>query len=254
MAFRIQIIKIMKKTNKNQILNKATELLPWYATGKLSNADANFMDDALAAYPELQKQLKVEQSTIQLVKNNPDILNASALESPEDRVNHVLDLLEIPSNTNIQQKENSHNQNEAHSKNKLKQLFEKLFPVSRSFGSYQYAGFALVLFALVAIVHNTFNKPTVIQESVFYPAAKENTAFKNKTQQTVLLLGVNGKLDDPKLLKLLQNVDAEIDAVPEKDGMYRIILGKQLNSITLNALLDKLRAEEELVWFAGESN
>ena len=244
----------MKNTNKNQVLNKAAELLPWYATGKLSSADANFMDDALVAYPELQKQLKIEQSTIQFVKNNPDILNASALESPEDRVNHVLDLLEAPSSRSVQQEEKLQSQNKDLAKNKFKQFFDKLFPVTRSFGSYQYAGFALVLFALVAIVHNTFNTPTVIQESVFYPAANNNTAFKNKIHQTVLLLGVNGKLDDPKLLKLLQNVDAEINAVPEKDGMYRITLGKKLNSITINALLDKLRAEKELVWFAGESN
>ena len=238
----------MKNTNKNKILNKATELLPWYATGKLSPEDHHFMDEAFASYPELKNQLKVEQSTIQFVKSKPEILNASALESPEDRVNHILDLLEEPTHITIKQEESSHNS----LTHKLKQFFGKLFPSSGSFGAYQYAGFALVVFAVIAVVHNTFNAPTVIQESVFYPAAEKKIVFKNN--QTVLLLGVNGKLDSPKLLKLLQKVDAEISAVPEKDGMYRIRLGKKLNSITINALLDELRAEKELVWFAGESN
>ncbi|MEE9446160.1 MAG: hypothetical protein V3V19_10910, partial [Cocleimonas sp.] len=93
------------------------------------------------------------------------------------------------------------------------------------------------------------------QESVFYPATKQAaTDLKNKSDETVLLLGVNGKLDSPKLLKLLQKVDANISPVPDKAGMYRVTLGKKLNSITINALLDELRAEKELVWFAGESN
>jgi len=244
----------MKNTNKNQVLNKATELLPWYAIGKLSPDDLSFMDQALASYPELKKQLKIEQSTIQLVRSNSEILNASALESPEDRVNHILDLLEEPAHETQKQNIAAQDKNQNLPKSKLKQFFGKLFPSSNSFGAYQYAGFAFIVFGLVAIVHNTFKSPTVIQESVFYPAAKENTAFKNKTDQTVLLLGVNGKLDSPKLLKLLQKVDAVISPVPEKDGMYRVILGKKLNSITINALLDELRAEKELVWFAGESN
>jgi hypothetical protein len=210
------------------------------------------MDEAIASYPELKGLLEIEQSTIQLVKTNADILNASAIESPEDRVNHILSLLEEPSHTPLTQKADDHIQNLP--KNKLKQLFDNLFPRTDSFGAYQYAGFALVLFALVAIVHNTFNAPTATQESVFYPAAKKTTALKNKSNQTVLLLGVSGKLDSPKLLKILQKVDGEAIAIPDKKGMYRVTLGKKLNSITINALLDELRAEKESVWFAGESN
>ena len=242
----------MNKTNKNKTLNTAIELLPWYVIDKLSAADKDFMEDALATYPELQKQLKIEQSIIQQVKTNPDILNASALESPEDRVNHVLDLLEMPS-ARVPKEEGLQ---QSQSTNKLKQLFHRLFPVTQSFGAYQYAGFALLLFAVMLLVHNTFNKPDRVQESVFYPATLSNntTDKKNKTNQTVLLLGVNGKLDSPRLLKLLQKVDAKFSAVPEKDGMYKIIIGKKLNSITVKALLDELRAEKELVWFAGESN
>ena len=245
----------MNNTNKNQILAKATELLPWYAIGKLSPDDLSFMDDALATYPELKNQLNIEQSTIKQVKSNPEILNASALEAPVDRVNHVLGLLDDPARTTLKQKAGEHNQSQKQSKGKLKQFFDKLFPSSASFGAYQYAGFALVVFALVAIINNIFNQaPVVIQESVFYPAAKQSTPFKNKTNQTVLLLGVNGKLTSPKLLKLLHKVDAKISPVLDKDGMYRVTLGKKLNSITINALLDELRAEKELVWFAGESN
>ncbi len=243
----------MKNTNKNQVLTKATELLPWYAIGKLSPDDVSFMDQAVASYPELKSQLNIELSTIEFVKKNPDLLNATALESPEDRVNQILNLLEEPNHEVRQPKVNIHKQNQSQSL--LKKIFGRLFPRTVSFGAYQYAGFALVIFSLVVIVHNTFNDtPVVIQESVFYPAAKQNTTLKNKTNQTVLLLGVNGKLDSPKLLKLLEKVDAEINAVPEKDGMYRVTLGKKLNSITINALLDELRAEKELVWFAGESN
>ncbi len=245
----------MNNTNKNQVLNKATELLPWYAVGKLSPNELSFMTEAIASYPELKSQLEIEQSMIQLVKNNADILNASAIEAPEDRVNHILDLLDEPSLTTLKQEADDSNVNQSLPKNKLKQFFDSLFPRSSSLGAYQYAGVALVIFALVAIVNNTFNKaPEVIQESVFYPAAKQNATFKNKKDHTVLLLGVSGKLDSPKLLKLLQKVEAEISAVPEKDGMYRVTLGKKLSSITINALLDELRAEKELVWFAGESN
>jgi len=234
-------------TNKNQDLNRATELLPWYAIGKLSPDDLNFMNEALVSYPELKKQLDVEKAAIQLVKNTPDILSYSALKTPQDRLDNVLQQL-MPQDNNVEQ---------AHvpSPNRIKQFISKLFPTSEQFGGYSYAGFAVVLLSSVFALNYTFNNVDTKQEGVFYPASKQAaTELKNKSDATVLLLGVNGKLDSPQLLKLLQKVNAKISAVLDKAGMYRLTLDKKLSSITINTLLDELRAEKELIWFAGESN
>ena len=235
--------------NKNQNIDKATELLPWYAMGKLAPDDLSFMDEALASYPELKQHLEAEKAIIQRVKNDPSILDYSALEAPEDRVEHVLTLL-MP-----QVQEDSVKLDRPQAQSKITQFLSKMLPNNQQFGSFSYAGFAMVFLTAVFSLLYVFNGPNVKQESVFYPATKQAaTDLKNKSDETVLLLGVNGKLDSPKLLKLLQKVDANISPVPDKAGMYRVTLGKKLNSITINALLDELRAEKELVWFAGESN
>jgi len=241
--------------NKNQDLNRAVELLPWYAVGKLTPADLKFMDEALASYPELKQQLDTERATIQLIKDDPDILGYSALEAPEDRVEHVLSLL-APQET-LKESTAETTLKDVQSQNKFQQFIAKLLPKNQQFGNFTYASFAVVFLTAVFSLLYIFNGShiTIKQESLFYPATNQaSTKLKNKPNETVLLLGVNGKLDSPRLLKLLEKVDADITAVPNKAGMYRVKLGKKLNSITINALLDELRAEKELVWFAGESN
>ncbi|HIO96993.1 MAG TPA: hypothetical protein EYG71_03600 [Leucothrix sp.] len=241
--------------NKNQVLNRAVELLPWYAVGKLTPADLEFMDEALASYPELKKQLDTEKTTIQLIKNDPDILGYSALEAPEDRVEHVLKLLAPQETLKESAAEATLKLKGVQPQSKFQQFIAKLFPKNQQFGSFTYASFAVVFLTAVFSLLYIFNGSHIKQESVFYPATNQAaTDLKNKSDETVLLLGVNGRLDSHKLLKLLEKVDADITAVPNKAGMYRIKLGKKLNSITINALLDELRAEKELVWFAGESN
>jgi len=240
-----------KKTNKNQIMSKALELMPWYAINKLSPDDLKFMDEAIADYPELLQAIESEKESISIVKSNPSVLNLSALEAPEDRVDSVLNLINsqqsTPQETEIEQEVTPEI-------SWLKRLVNNLFPSNLQSGNYAYASYAFVI--LTAVVALFTYKQFQSEESVFYPASKETvtSSSNNISDATVLLVGVNGKLDSPKLLELLQEVDADISSVPDKAGLYKVTLGKKIDSKAVNALIDKLRAEEELIWFAGKSN
>lgn len=232
-----------QQTNKNQNLEEAQKLLPWYATGWLAPKERAFVQEMLSKHPELQKELELEYEIIKHVKEDESLLDLSLLESTEKRLSNVLDKLEphevfehapIDSVSLIDQ---------------LMQFVYKLF--SGDSTKLQYAGFAVVSMLSVALLY-AFISPLINKQNTFYPAtvASFETAGED---ETILLVGLNTDSADPRLKQLLQGVDTKISVVPGKDGMYRIHLSKKLSAIEIKMLIQQLTANKELVWFAGEA-
>jgi hypothetical protein len=239
------------KINKNQPSQKALVLLPWYASGQLSPEDYSYMEDALLEFPELKAELVIERETIQLLKTDPSILELSALKEIEARFDNILPSLkpqESLQHKQINKKQAVHVPTES----KLKQFFSNLLPES-GFNGFQYASVAAVAVLSFSAYHFIASKS---QETLFYPATDTSAqpTVLNKTNATIILLGINGKLNnDPQLLNVIQKAGAEVSPVPEKDGMYRIFFKNKLNTIEIKDLIKALKSNKELVWFAGEA-
>ena len=232
-----------QKTNKNQNLEEAQKLLPWYATGWLAPKERSFVQDMLSKYPALQKELELEHLIIKELKENESLLDLSLLESTEKRLGKVLDKLE-PHEVSVQTPIGSVSMSD-----KLKQFVYKMF--SGDSTKLQYAGFAAVSVLSVALLY-AFISPLVNNQNTFYPAT--SASFETAGEdETILLVGLNADSNDPRLKQLLQGVDARINVVPGKDGMYRIHLSKKLSAIEIKSLIQKLTSDKELVWFAGEA-
>lgn len=236
-----------QKTNKNQNLEEAQKLLPWYATGWLAPKERAFVQEMLSKHPELQKELELEYEIIKQVKEDESLLDLSIIESTEKRLSKVLEKLE-PHEVSEQTPIDSVSPSPSLI-NQLKQFAYKL--LSGDSTKLQYAGFAAVSLLSVALLYG-FISPLINNHNTFYPAtvASFETAGED---ETILLVGLNTDSNDPRLKQLLQDLDTKINVVPGKDGMYRIHLSKKLGAIEIKALIQKLTASKELVWFAGEA-
>lgn len=233
----------MKANNKSQgeIPTEAIKLLPWYATGWLSPKERNYVKKVLAEFPELQELVVTEHKIIQLIKENESILEESLLAPTEQRLETVLKQLKD---------QPRHELTPQTIPVKIKSFIEAFLFGGAS--KAQYAAIATISILSIALLF-AFISPLINQSNVFYPASLEDSRNEQSTNTTVLLVGLNTDTNNPTLVKLLEESHAIINAVPGKDGMYRIHLPTKLNPGQTENLINKLSVHKELFWFAGEA-
>lgn len=80
--------------SKEEKLEEARLLMPWYLTGHLSKEDLVFVEQALEEYPELQTELSQEEQIIDLVRDNSKLLELSTLDSTENRFEQLMNRID----------------------------------------------------------------------------------------------------------------------------------------------------------------
>ena len=193
-------------TNKSKTPEKAIQLLPWYAMGLLSPEETNYIEKTLLEYPELQAQLKVEYDTINFLKEEQDLFHLSKIDTSENRLENVL--ADINLTTNKQS-----------IKDKLITFVRSL--ITGNLAGTQYIGFAVISTISIALLF-AFVAPLLDQQNTFYPANTQPTEESHPSKSPDLLLGLNVKLDDPRILALLKEIKAEATAIPGKKGMFSV--------------------------------
>lgn len=84
----------MSNLESTELLEEARRLLPWYLTDKLSKAEQRLVNQALEVYPELQLELAQEEKMMRIVRTNTSLLELSALDTTEQRLNKLLARIE----------------------------------------------------------------------------------------------------------------------------------------------------------------
>lgn len=236
-----------KSPNDNKIPEEALKLLPWYATGLLSSQEREYMQSALSKYPELQRMLDLEHKAIQVLKEDKSILEQSCLKATEVRLEKVLSRLPSDNKSIIKNKQGASDGAVQQPKKWFASMLSLLFSGRSTF---QYAAFASVTAVTIALLF-AFVAPLVNNENTFYPATTSSIKM-SRSSTTTILIGLNTKVNDPRILKILKENRAKIDAIPEKNNMYRLSLSDKLNAKQTKNLLEKLTGHKELFWFAGE--
>jgi len=233
-------VKMNDKDN-NQIPIQALELLPWYALGLLDSQEMQFVEDALLEYPELQDHLKTEHEMALYLREEKELFSLSAIEDREKRLKTLLEREEFQPTVSIEQESVSIS-------TRFSDFFRSLF--SGDMSKPQYMGVAAVTTLSVALLL-AFAVPLLEHKSTFYPAAVETEDVVDKN---TLLIGLNVKPNDPRLLKILSHYNIKITTIAGKDGMYRLSFTKNKpNAEDLKKLLSTLSTHTDLVWFVGEA-
>lgn len=239
------------KKNTNQIPNEALQLLPWHAKSLLTPKDHSYVQDIVSKYPAFDELVISEREIIRLVNEDKTILDQSALNSTEARLEKVLDIIDNSADQSTSQnttQKNQSNQDEGFGSSIKNFLSSWLVAPSKP----HYASFAIIATVSFALLF-AFITPLVNQKSSFQPATSETNDIKNPTTATILLVGINGSPDTLKSFTLLQKQLDKIEVVPGKEGMYRVSLKKKLDSSETKKLIKLLSSQQDLVWFAGEA-
>jgi len=274
--------------NREKIAVETFGLISWYATGWLSAEERARVHKLLKKHPALKTYLKDEQQIIQSVKDDKSILNLSALESTETRLERVLTQLDdvavsqenklqsaespikpssIGANDNFNVASTSIGANDNFNVAstsigaksivaKLNQFIQTLF--STNTNALKYASFAsitLLVGLLVAFIAPMVNHSLEKQaNTTFHPATVQTAETKKLKTITELLVGLNKSgTDNTWLDQLLQKNGAKLSNVPGKDGLYRIQFKRKLNPNEIKAILDQLNSHKESIWFSGEA-
>ena len=219
--------------------DKALELLPWYNINSLSQIETDQISSLLLSSSSIASANKAEDEMRSLVKNDPSLLNYSLLDSVESRLENVFDIID----------QESRSEPLAHSQFSLNKWLKSFLSIDGS--KVQYAAFTAISTISVALMF-AFVTPLLTEKNVYYPATIETAANKKTEKVTTLLVGLSTERNDPKLLKVLNEMQANISPIPGKDGMYRIKYTKILEKSETKRLLNELSKHKDLFWFSGE--
>jgi len=239
-----------KNTNNSnhEVPEEVLELVPWYATGKLSDEDRAFFDDALVEYPSLQTYLREEMQMIEIVTANKSLLDKSAIAAPEERLKSVFNMIdaekEIPSESVF---------------DKVKKALNSWLPSNEGVPQYARALSAVAVVVTLAIL-TAFITPIFTEKSDFVPASatsvpKTETLTAAKvvdTENTVLLIGFNGSSEELGNNAILKDKLLKIESVPNKKGIFQISFKESLSTAEIKQTIDALLLQKDLIWFAGE--
>ena len=75
-------------------IEEARLLLPWYITGKLSEAEHEFVERVLAQHPSLQAEYRDELAMVGLIRNNASLLQLSTMDSTPQRLDKLMKRIE----------------------------------------------------------------------------------------------------------------------------------------------------------------
>lgn len=84
----------MSRQESEKFIEEARLLLPWYLTNTLSDEEQDLVNRALEASPELRKEFVREEKMMRLVKENTSLLELSALDTTEQRLENTLARIE----------------------------------------------------------------------------------------------------------------------------------------------------------------
>ena len=84
----------MSRQESEKYIEEARLLLPWYLTNTLSDEEQDLVNRALEASSELRKEFVREEKMMRLVQENTSLLELSALDTTEQRLENTLARIE----------------------------------------------------------------------------------------------------------------------------------------------------------------
>ncbi len=197
----------------------------------------------------LESLVEEEYKVFNLVTDNKSLLNLSALESTESRLENVFNQID---NTSLEIPVSNSINNHQSFIGKIKSTISSWLPTT--FGVTEYARFASVALLVISLsVLMAFVAPLFTEKNDFTPAAAKSEIVNNKQSTTILLVGTNGSLDSLRSLPQLKGKLKKVESVQGKKGMYKISFNKKLSNTQVKEVLSSLSSNKELIWFAGEA-
>lgn len=234
-------------------------LLPWYHLGKLSDTEKALVDKATLEDTALRDELALEAEMIKLTRADKTVMDGSALESAQVRLNSVLAKIDALETTAEQVAEPAQvDMTPAPTLfARIKEYVDNL--LTGNSHSFSYAVFAVLtvvqLGLLMFFVLPSANITSEYGLASYTESSTSNQVVKAPTDadHTVLLIGLSENIHFDRieaLFSAVENVQAEL--LPDDAGFYRVRLNKKLTAEELEGLENELSKKHASIWFVGE--
>ena len=241
---------------ENNIPKEVLELLPWFATKKLSSEDKSIFDGALNTYPSLQKQVDNEHEFINKITANKSILHKRVIAPPEERLKVVFNAIDNPV-VNHHKKPKLKTDSLDTFFTSLKNTFESITSPDNTKAQFAtFAGVGALILSVAVITAVVI--PSYSEKSDFTLASASVESTSNQTTKAdsvdiILLVGFSGSSEELSNLDVLKGKKIDIQSPADKEGFFEISFKQTLNEDEIKQTVDGLLEHKDKVWFAGEA-
>lgn len=251
----------MSRQKSEGFIEEARLLLPWYLTNTLSDDEQELVNKALEASPELRKEFVREEKMMRLVKENTSLLELSALDTTEQRLENTFARIDREEQQHAKlTAEISSSSDSHHTAEKsgwLKRLFggglfnvEWLTPANAAFAS-----LLALQVGVLGYYHSHANDGgSTVYETVTYPKNSLPATDVSKSVKSAFLMEFHNTAEYGEVCEFLNNWNAQIISGPDSNNMFMVEMNTDPN-INLEALaetiMSKASTEDMPVVFVG---
>ena len=239
----------MSRQESDKFIEEARLLLPWYLTDTLSDEEQELVNKALEASPELRKEFVREEKMMRLVKENTSLLELSALDTTEQRLENTLARIEREELQQTQsEQEISPGHNTVSKQQSMSGWLERLFGLKlfdTSWLTPANAVFASLLALQVGVLgYYQFNK----EEMVYHSVTTEQSSFAGDDSTESLkqrfLMEFSEKAQYGEVCDFLNHWNAQIVSGPNSRNVFVVEMKTRPHTDAL-ALADTIMSQAE---------
>jgi hypothetical protein len=240
-----------QQTHKDPI-EEARLLLPWYITGKLSEAEKALVDAALKQYPVLQEEYTQELKLVETIRLNADLLKLTAMDTTQQRLDKLLkriDREEMPvvAEPPVQVKPVAR---PSVSLWQTVQQFIAGWVGGNSLWKPANVVFASLLAVQVGVLALYYMQPKTLYETVTY---EDTTTSSTKAKNLVVFVDFNQKASVTNVHNFLKQWNARVIDGPDSNDLFKIEFKntQTLSESDVKQRIAQLEQEKAVVNFVG---
>lgn len=216
-------------------LEEARLLMPWYVTGKLADDEKAFVEVMLAEHPELGAALQQEKELVGLVRDNTQLLEITALDSTQQRLDKMLSRIEreeVPAKQRAEQKQASSQADSVKGASWLSGLFKQpLFDMN--WLTPANAVFASLLAVQLGVA--AFFMQGETSETIYESATAEETSAETSVN-AVHLVDFDRDALHGDVIDFLSQWNARVISGPDANNMFVIEVTEADNAQMMQAI------------------
>ena len=242
-----------QQTHKDPI-EEARLLLPWYITGKLSEAEKTLVEAALKQYPLLQEEYTQELKLVETIRLNADLLKLTAMDTTQQRLDKLLKRIEREEMPNV-----------AEPLVQVKPVVKpsiSLWQTIQQFITGWMGGdsmwkpanmvFASLLAVQMGVLALYYIQPQTVYETVTYEDSI-SAAASTKAKNLVVFVDFNQKASVTNVHNFLKQWNARVIDGPDSNDLFKIEFRntQTLSESDIKQRIAQLEQEKAVVNFVG---
>jgi hypothetical protein len=240
-----------QQTHKDPI-EEARLLLPWYITGKLSEAEKALVDAALKQYPVLQEEYTQELKLVETIRLNADLLKLTAMDTTQQRLDKLLKRIEreempVVAEPLVRVKPVAR---PSVSLWQTVQQFIAGWVGGNSLWKPANVVFASLLAVQVGVLALYYMQPKTLYETVTY---EDTTTNSTKAKNLVVFVDFNQKASVTNVHNFLKQWNARVIDGPDSNDLFKIEFRntQTLSESDVKQRIAQLEQEKAVVNFVG---